>query len=100
MIKYKNISSYPLTFYGVTFNPNETKEVPGYINHIKMIRVDESLRPQKPSMKVIISPKAEEKEVTPEVEAKVEIKPKRQYTRKNKTSNNTTGGVSNGKDNN
>ena len=100
MIKYKNISSYPLTFYGVTFNPNETKEVPNYINHIKMIRVKESPKAQKPPVKVIISPKVEEKEVTPKVEAEVEVKPKRQYNRKNKTSNNTTGGVSNGKDNN
>ena len=99
MIKYKNISSYPLTFYGVTFNPNEIKEVPGFINHIKMIKVTDSIEP-KPQAKVIISPAVEKKEVTPKVEAKVQEKPKRQYNRKDKTSNNTTGGVSNGKDNN
>lgn len=29
---YKNISSATKTFYGVTFNPGEIKEVPGYIN--------------------------------------------------------------------
>lgn len=53
MIAYKNISNSPKTFYGVTFNPNDIKEVPGYINHIKMVRVF-----KKPSSKakVIISP--------------------------------------------
>jgi len=99
MIKYKNISSYPLTFYGITFNPNEIKEVPGFINHDKMIKVKDTVEP-KPPVKVIISPKVEKKEVIPTIEAQVKEKPKRQYTKKDKTSNNTTGGVSNGKDNN
>lgn len=53
MITYKNISNSPKTFYGVTFNPNEIKEVPGYINHRKMIRVFEKTRPK---VKAIISP--------------------------------------------
>lgn len=34
---YKNISTCKKQFYGVTFNPGETKEVPGYVNDAKMI---------------------------------------------------------------
>ena len=34
---YKNISCSAKTFYGVEFKPGEIKEVPGYINHPKMI---------------------------------------------------------------
>ena len=37
---YKNISYSVKTFYGVEFKPGETKEVPGYINHPKMLVVD------------------------------------------------------------
>jgi len=53
MMTYKNISNSPKTFYGVTFNPNEIKEVPGYINHINMVRVFEQVRPK---VKAIILP--------------------------------------------
>ncbi len=75
MLKYKNISSYPLTFYNITFNPNEVKSVPGYINHPKMIRVKESKS---------IKPKAIIEAVKPEAKsADVEVKPKRQYTKRN-----------------
>lgn len=34
---YKNISTCKKQFYGVPFNPGETKEVPGYVNDAKMI---------------------------------------------------------------
>ena len=34
---YKNISTCRKQFYGVAFNPGETKEVPGYVNDAKMI---------------------------------------------------------------
>ena len=37
---YKNTSYSVKTFYGVTFRPNETKEVPGYINDKYMIVAD------------------------------------------------------------
>lgn len=53
MITYKNISNSPKTFYGVTFNPNEIKEVPGYINHISMIRV---FKKSSPKAKAVIVP--------------------------------------------
>ena len=33
----KNISTSKNKFYGVTFNPGETKEVRGYVNDAKMI---------------------------------------------------------------
>jgi hypothetical protein len=39
MITYKNISYSAKTFYGVTFEPGETKSVPGYINKQGMVRV-------------------------------------------------------------
>lgn len=72
MIKYKNISSYPLSFYGITFNPNEEKEFSGYINHPKVIRVQE---------KVEAAPRAtiEVADVTIPV---AEVKPKRSYNKK------------------
>lgn len=34
---YKNISNCRKQFYGVSFNPGESKEVPGYVNDSKMI---------------------------------------------------------------
>lgn len=34
---YKNISNSKKIFYGVTFNPGDIKEVPGYINDRQMI---------------------------------------------------------------
>jgi hypothetical protein len=39
MITYKNISCSVKTFYGVTFMPNDVKEVSGYINDRGMVRV-------------------------------------------------------------
>lgn len=55
---YKNVSDSAKTFYGVTFKPGEVKEVPGYVNHRKMIRVDESALPK-------VTPAAEPKKVKP-----------------------------------
>lgn len=43
---YKNISCSVKTFYGTEFKPGEIKEVPGYINHPKMIvatQLDEAI---------------------------------------------------------
>ena len=42
MIKYKNISYSAKTFYGVKFEPGEIKEVPGYVNCIGMVRINDS----------------------------------------------------------
>ena len=39
MIKYKNISCSTKTFYGITFNPGDVKEVPGYVNAQGMARI-------------------------------------------------------------
>ena len=39
MIKYRNISYSAKTFYGITFEPGETKSVPGYITCPCMVRV-------------------------------------------------------------
>lgn len=38
---YKNLSHATKTFYGVTFQPNDEHEVPGYINNPKFIRLNE-----------------------------------------------------------
>lgn len=38
-MKYKNIGMTSKTFYGITFKPKEVKEVPGYINDPKFIRM-------------------------------------------------------------
>lgn len=40
MIAYKNTSLATKTFYGVTFKPGEVKEVPGYINDDRLVRVE------------------------------------------------------------
>lgn len=39
MLVYKNNSLSVKTFYGVVFKPGDVKEVPGYINSNKFIRV-------------------------------------------------------------
>lgn len=41
MPTYKNLSNAVKTFYGVTFLPGDVKSVPGYINNLKFIRVEE-----------------------------------------------------------
>lgn len=68
---YKNISSSVKTFYGVTFNPGEIREVNNYINHKMMIEVDEPIKSreviqQKPSCeKPKKDPKEEQKPEEP-----------------------------------
>ena len=79
MIKYKNISTQVLTFYGVTFNPNDIKEVPGFINHVKMVRILETSPIPTPKA-IITSPKQQAPEV---VEKKVQSAPKRKHTKRN-----------------
>lgn len=51
---YKNISFLPRTFYGVEFQPGETKEVSKYINSKYMIVVPEppKSKPAKPTKPV------------------------------------------------
>ena len=41
-IAYKNIGTVTKEFYGVKFNPGDTKLVDGYINAPSLIRVDAS----------------------------------------------------------
>lgn len=66
MLRYKNISCRPLTFYGVTFNPNDIKEVPGYINHDQMLRVKADVKNvEEPKVVIIESPKVENVEPEP-----------------------------------
>lgn len=40
MLRYRNTSVAAKTFYGTTFKPGEERDVPGYINDPKMIRID------------------------------------------------------------
>ena len=37
---YKNLSAFTKIYHGVTFKPNETKEVKGYINDPEFVTVD------------------------------------------------------------
>lgn len=39
LYRYKNLSLATKTFYGVTFKPGDEKDVPGYINDLKFVRV-------------------------------------------------------------
>ena len=41
MIYYKNLSFSAKTFYGIRFEPGDTKAVPGYINCNGMVRIFE-----------------------------------------------------------
>lgn len=45
---YKNCSLSVKTFYGVEFQTNEIKEVPGFINDINFVRVLEEDSSEKP----------------------------------------------------
>lgn len=45
---YKNLSNTVKTFYGVTFKPNEIKEVKGYINHPKFLVTDKPVHKEPP----------------------------------------------------
>lgn len=49
-MKYYNGSRFSKTFYGVTFRPGESKDVPGYINHPKFIAV--ASMPKEPPVSV------------------------------------------------
>jgi hypothetical protein len=44
---YKNVGNYPKTFYGITIEPGETKELPGYPFGNNIIEVDEVELPKK-----------------------------------------------------
>ncbi len=74
---YKNISYSAKTFYGITFKPGEVKEVPGYINDIKMVVVDASelKRAIKQPMTPVEKPKKspEKISVTPEIRTEEKI---------------------------
>lgn len=88
---YKNISTFRKTFHGVTFNPGETKAVPGYINDMSFIRVSslpkeppkgtgkankQTSKPEKKVQAKTPEPKkvesSKQKEVKPEPPKKVE----------------------------
>lgn len=45
MYRYKNLSLATKTFYGVTFKPGEEKDVPGFINDPKFVRVSKKFKP-------------------------------------------------------
>lgn len=45
MYRYKNLSLATKTFYGVTFKPGEEKDVPGFINDLKFVRVSKKSKP-------------------------------------------------------
>ena len=70
MITYKNISYSAKTFYGVKFNPGETKSVPGYINHKGMVRIFGS-----PNLGMTDISKAKVEEVEQKPEQKPESEP-------------------------
>lgn len=91
-MKYKNISCIKRTFYGVQFNPGETKEVPGYINHPKFVRisdkVDAAPAVAKPVEKKPEPKKIEAVETKPEPKkVEAESKPNIKTTKQEVTSN-------------
>lgn len=68
---YKNNSFVAKTFYGVTFQPGEIKDVPGYINN-KYFDVVDAPKPKEPPKRVEISTKS----TTPTDTPKKDVKPR------------------------
>ena len=96
MFSYKNTSLSVKTFYGVTFNPGDIHEVPGYINDPRMIRVSDKPK-EPPKVESIKSPKA----TTPVADAPNKSKESKDL--KEPTTNiklEEQGGESDGTDNN
>ena len=73
---YKNTSLTKKTFYGVTFGPGETKEVNGFINDVKMIRVNELPKepPVRSKLKSTVPVKDKTKGVEPKTKSTEEEK--------------------------
>ena len=65
MITYKNISYSAKTFYGVRFEPGETKSVPGYVNCSGMVRIFAPKAKPKTSKIIIEEPIAARKRKKP-----------------------------------
>lgn len=78
MFYYKNVSNTIKTFYGVTFQPQQTAGVAKYINDAKMIRVPApKIEPKKVVVKEgkkKVEPVKEEKKTTPVKETKPSVK--------------------------
>ena len=50
-MKYKNLSSTPKTFHGITIKPGEVKDFPGYVNHPDLFAVTTTIE-SKPAKKI------------------------------------------------
>ena len=62
LYRYKNLSLATKTFYGVTFKPGEEKDVPGFINDLKFVRVPNlSKKPNVDSVKKLDTTKVKSK---------------------------------------
>ena len=62
LYRYKNLSLATKTFYGVTFKPGEAKDVPGFINDLKFVRVHNlSKKPNVDSVKKLDTTKVKSK---------------------------------------
>ena len=77
---YKNTSPIQKTFRGVTFEPGEIKEVPGYINSRGFVPVDKM--PQEPPKRV--EPK---KQTASKPESSKEVKQESKKEKKEETVN-------------
>lgn len=75
---YKNVSCITKTFYDVTFNPGDEKEVPGYINDKYMIVIDALKKPaeQQKSEKPKSETKAPDKKPSSESQKKEAVENK------------------------
>ena len=91
MLVYKNNSISVKTFYGVTFRPGDIKEVPGYINSNKFIRM-KSVPKELPERAEVVEPKKSVKRGRPKKntkgaekvtkQAEVDSKPKESQSNK------------------
>ena len=77
MPTYKNLSNAVKTFYGVTFLPGDVKSVPGYIDNLKFIRVEES----KDTVKTVVDV-SKKSDITVPNSTEEKPKPTRKYKKK------------------
>lgn len=72
---YRNISFGTKTFYGVTFQPGDIKEVKAFINDPKMLLMPKDYQPAAPVVKPSKSTKAVTKVNKSAKSDKAEVKP-------------------------
>lgn len=91
---YRNISNATKTFYGITFNPGDEKEVPGYINTGDFIAIAPPEKPVPVAAKATPAKKEQEKVEPAKVEPEKK-EPVKNTTQKTEKKEETVDGTDN-----